>query len=257
MLQNTLAMWHCQRHFRIEVKAKTWEWHKGINKLLTCLCLHNLTCLKIIIKQSDTHRDQHFIRIICPSVTLQKNFNTVWFGAKSSTCPPPPLLFSTRLPCPCTFKKKKKWGEGARENGEKCSGRERGREREREAVVMFSCVFFLWEVAQPHCCINTHMHEHMPAHVHTHTHTHTQEGNTFFYVWVRVPILTQSGKRESCWRPYFTAVIPSCSADREEEGTAQRGSETLRDGQEETVTWVKNLLDRMNKVDGKVWLRRG
>lgn len=52
-------------------------------------------------------------------------------------------------------------------------------------------------------------------------------------------------------------MIPSCSADREKEGTAQGGSETLRDGQEEMVTWVKNVLDRMNKVDGKVWLRGG
>lgn len=48
------------------------------------------------------------------------------------------------------------------------------REREREAVVMFSCVFFLWEVAQPHRSINTHMYEHTPAHVHTHTHTGRQ-----------------------------------------------------------------------------------
>lgn len=70
---------------------------------------------------------------------------------------------------------------------------ERERNGREEVAVMFSCVFVLWEVAQPQCIINTHMDQHLYAHTRTHTHT---EANTFFCIWVRVSVPSQSGKKK-------------------------------------------------------------
>lgn len=81
-----------------------------------------------------------------------------------------PLSFCSWLLCRCTFKNKEQRREGWGGTGENCSGRVREWGRE-EVAVMFSCVFVLWEVAQPQCIINTHMDQHLYAHTRAHIHT--------------------------------------------------------------------------------------
>ncbi len=74
---------------------------------------------------------------------------------------------------------------------------------------MFSCVFFLWEVAQPHHSINTHMHEHtrLPVYAHTHTHTHTLTGRQHIFLGVSEGPYPHAVGEE---RAVLTTIFHSC-----------------------------------------------
>ena len=68
---------------------------------------------------------------------------------------------------------------------------------------------------------------------------------------MRVPILTQSVKKETHVDDHIHRLQSHHTPQTwRKEGTAWRGSETLRDGQE-----GENVLDRKKKADRKAWWR--